>query len=245
MQPNDQHDPLDPLIKEEVLRGRIRKILDEPTPSWWQSFSRHPLTSIVVGFLFTVVLTQIIKEHQESRDKIIEQREHEYAMQVEASRQKHISGIAAIELFSEIMYSRLTRSNMLGSALIRNAALSEIEMRKDRLDEAYVKWCIQRQKTYLTLQEIDLQLYPRIRSYNDSIGAHYRKLDDHLMSGYDARKNSRSWKANSKLIRGEADKIQRLSDRMLATIWATIRPNYTQVTASPIASSQMSVSHSK
>lgn len=242
MQPDSNFDPLDPLIKEEVLRGRIRKILDEPTPSWWQSFSRHPLTSIVVGFLFTVVLTQIIKQHQDSRDKANEQREHEYAMQAEVLRQKHISGIAAIELFSEIMYSRLTRSSMLGSALVRNAALPEIEIRKDKLDEAYVKWSVQRHKTYLTLQEIDLQLYPKIKDYDDSLLVHYQKLDSYLTNGYDARKNGKPCIAESKFIKGEASRIQRLSDRMLTTIWATIRPNYTQVTMLQPTASQVSPS---
>lgn len=243
----ETNSPLDPLIKNEILRKRIRSIMDEPQSSWWHSFSRHPLTAIVVGFFFTVVLAQFIKDQQEKRDKAAanqqekrdkaaEKRAHEYAMQSAALQQKHAAGILAVQQFSDIMFGRLTRSAMLESSLVRQSPVSELEDRKAKFDEAYVKWNVLRQKTYLSVQEIDLTLFPKIQKFDDSLVANYEKLDYYLMQGYDTRRSGHPWHSNKEVIDRRIHLIRHLSNNMLNTIWTETRVNSSPSDTSLISS---------
>jgi hypothetical protein len=72
---------------------------------------------------------------------------------------------------------------MLASSLMRNAPLAELESRKAKCEEAYIKWNVQRYNTYLTLQEIDIAVYPRVKQYDDSLRGCYMHLDQYLTHG--------------------------------------------------------------
>jgi len=74
------------MIEEEVLKAKIRKLIDEPKPdSVFKKFSSNPLTTIFLGFLLTVVAGAAITSYFG-----LKQKEFEHKLNVEQEEKKRI-----------------------------------------------------------------------------------------------------------------------------------------------------------
>jgi hypothetical protein len=61
------------VIDDEVLRSRIRKLIDEkPSPSTFQQVSTNPLTSIIIGFLLTGLIGGFLTYYYNRKQKELE-----------------------------------------------------------------------------------------------------------------------------------------------------------------------------
>ncbi|GAB4021339.1 hypothetical protein [Spirosoma koreense] len=181
-------DPLNRLIRDEELRRRVRKIVEEPKQSRWEKWSAHPITLLLLGFLLTWgvgdILTNSIKRGELETQKRLEQ-----------IKAKQESGLAAVTKISELMYERYTTASFLASSLKRKAGLEEIKQRKNLYDEAYMKWNIQLQNTQLIVRNITSDsAYSNIEAYIQyGLRPHYNMVDKHLTIGYDAALKGKDW----------------------------------------------------
>jgi hypothetical protein len=60
------------VITDEVLRNRIRVLIDEekkPKPSIWQRFSTHPLTIVFLSFLLSIPLGGFLTNHYTNKQQ--------------------------------------------------------------------------------------------------------------------------------------------------------------------------------
>lgn len=108
-----------------------------------ESIFRHPLATMVVGFLLTGVVGTLLTNHfAESRQaeaKALEQRD---------ARRK-----AVLEL-SRLSSERVTRAELLGVALERHASVEVICELKKLYDEAEANWLLNRQAALLLAREV-------------------------------------------------------------------------------------------
>lgn len=67
------HTEMTQLIDEEVIRSRIRKIIDSPErlPTW-QRITTNPLLAVVLGFLLTGLVGTLLTNHYNSKQKELE-----------------------------------------------------------------------------------------------------------------------------------------------------------------------------
>lgn len=178
----------DPIITDELLRRRIRKLIDEPTPSRWEKLSANPLLLLVVGFILTTLVGNLLTSWYSSRQ--LDQQKN-----IEQIKAKQEAGLSAISKISELMYERYTTAMFLASALKRDAPLEEIKDRKKLYDDASLKWNTQIQNTQLIVRSITSDsAYSKTESFIQyGLTPHYSMIDRHLTAGYDAALRGQSW----------------------------------------------------
>ncbi len=122
----------------------IRQKLDETPPedtstvhirSRWE----HPLTLLVIGFLFTGVLGTLISSTIQSRQLQRDRERQKLDAEHDQETRHYESSTKAIVDFSNALYLRYVRAGMLKSALSRGASSAEIRHRKELYDEALVQ----------------------------------------------------------------------------------------------------------
>jgi hypothetical protein len=78
------------LVADEVLRSRIRKIIDEPVqPSLWARFSKNPLASLLIGFALTGLIGAWLTNRYNEKQKEIEFIRQIEQRNLEHERDKH------------------------------------------------------------------------------------------------------------------------------------------------------------
>jgi hypothetical protein len=181
-------DQLTTLISEEILRERVKNILQDGkrTSSWAGIFS-HPLTAVVVGFVLTGVvgffLSWSFNEKAKERDRIYNAREREIA---EAKIFSEAS-VKAVQDFSRAVYARHTRAMMLLSSLRRKAPPEELRERKKLYDEAFVDWGVNQQANLLEIRRLTKSI--RFTSFENTVEKRFMplltNLDNCLTKAYD------------------------------------------------------------
>lgn len=194
---------VDGLIREEVLRRRVRILLDEPPKSKWDTISRHPLTALLLGFFLTNAYTERRQREEKQQETI----RLDQAQASDRLRAKQAAGALALRQITVLMYERYTTATLLASALKRQAPWPELERRKLAYDHAYLQWNSQLQNTLFTVRELTGQKdYSEADDYiEQSLKPHFRFVDDYLTAGYDARQQGRPWQYEGAVIKPELD----------------------------------------
>jgi hypothetical protein len=104
---------------------------------------RHPLVSIVLGFILTGVFGTAITQH------FLDQREQErLRAQVALDRKQ------AIQQFSKLNEERTVRAEMMLTALRSDSNDDEMKIAKQEYDKAYVAWSVERQSMLLLFRNL-------------------------------------------------------------------------------------------
>jgi hypothetical protein len=104
---------------------------------------RHPLVSMVLGFVLTGIVGTAITQH------FLDHREQEkLRAQVAADRKQ------AIQQFSKLSQARNVRAEMMLKALRSDADGDELASFKQEYDKAYVEWSIERQSILLLFRDL-------------------------------------------------------------------------------------------
>jgi len=147
--PNQSDGSLAELIRDEVLREKIRDALRDPTPSRWRSALRHPLTNLAVGFLLTVVagswinhLYQASEEEAQHRAQADEDTTRRHAELREARRADATKLFDTLGTISDARFFALSRFHQ---------AVDRYSKKEQHLrDSAYVVATEQWQRTFRT-----------------------------------------------------------------------------------------------
>ena len=121
---------------------------------------RHPLVSIILGFILTGVLGTAITQN------FLDQREQEKLRAQLVIDKKH-----AVVQFLKINEERRVRGELALNALRGNANTEEIKTTKMAYEKAYVTWSIERPATLLLFRELlSTENYQLIKSkFEDSL----------------------------------------------------------------------------
>ncbi|MCP3867696.1 MAG: hypothetical protein GY703_06285 [Gammaproteobacteria bacterium] len=104
---------------------------------------RHPLTSIVLGFILTGVLGTAITQH------FLDQREQERLRAQAALDRKQ-----AIQQFSKLNEERNVRAEMMLKALRSNSNGDEVKTARQEYERAYVTWSVERPGMLLLFRDL-------------------------------------------------------------------------------------------
>lgn len=158
----------------------------------------HPITLLVVGFALTWGVGDRLTNH-------FNKQELETQKRLEQIKTKQESGLAAVTKISELMYERYATASFLASALKRNGDIEEIKQRKQRYDDAYMKWNTQLQTTQLIVRGLTSDsTYSNMEAFIQyGLRPHYNNLDLYLTQGYDSRLKAKSWEYKTTPIRAE------------------------------------------
>ena len=107
------------------------------------SWLRHPLVSMVLGFILTGVLGTAITQH------FLDQREQE-----RLRAQVAIDTKQAIQQFSRLNEERKVRAEMLLKALRSDSNGDEVKTAKQEYEKAYVAWSVERPSTLLLFRDL-------------------------------------------------------------------------------------------
>jgi hypothetical protein len=107
------------------------------------SWLRHPLVSIVLGFILTGVLGTAITQH------FLDQREQERLRAQVALDTKQ-----AIQQFSKLNEERKVRAEMLLKALRSGSNDDEVKTARQEYEKAYVAWSVERPGTLLLFRDL-------------------------------------------------------------------------------------------
>jgi len=124
------------------------------------SWLRHPLVSIVLGFILTGVLGTAITQH------FLDQREQEkLRAQVALDRKQ------AIQQFTKLNEARNVRAEMLLKALRSDSNDDEVKAARQEHEKAYVAWGEERQSTLLLFRDLlSIENYQLIEAgFNESL----------------------------------------------------------------------------
>ena len=124
------------------------------------SWLRHPLVSIVLGFILTGVLGTAITQH------FLDQREQEkLRAQVALDRKQ------AIQQFTKLNEARNVRAEMLLKALRSDSNDDEVKAARQEHEKAYVAWSEERQSTLLLFRDLlSIENYQLIEAgFNESL----------------------------------------------------------------------------
>ncbi len=114
----------------------------------------HPLVSVFVGFILTGIVGWWLSTSYSEKQKTNER------TQLAAE-----TGIKAAQDFARTAYRRCTRSAMLCSALLRNADIDEIKVRKRDYDDAFAAWGTDIQANLIMIRTLTGQIrYERLQS---------------------------------------------------------------------------------
>ena len=107
------------------------------------SWLRHPLVSMVLGFILTGVLGTAITQH------FLDQREQERLRAQVALDTKQ-----AIQQFSKLNEERKVRAEMLLRDLRSDSNGDEVKTAKQEYEKAYVAWSVERPSTLLLFRDL-------------------------------------------------------------------------------------------
>ncbi|WP_072680759.1 hypothetical protein [Arcobacter sp. LA11] len=107
---------------------------------------KHPLTSVIIGFLLTGIIGTLLTDY-------IQKREKEIHLQKEAYNH--------VREFSQTLALRLTEATYLKSAYLRAVEKEKLNKRKEAYDNAVRKWNIELLKHLFTFREY-FESYKRI-----------------------------------------------------------------------------------
>lgn len=147
---------------------------------WWLSkaglFARHPLTVVVVGFLLTGMIGNLIAQSYAERQA---QQERRLAL-IEDRKE-------AIQTLASFIYERRARAEMVASALRREAREQEVLDRKKLYDEAFVTWNTNLQSNLFKVRDIlgDQQYSDFEQHIERFLIPIYRDIDACLTSAFD------------------------------------------------------------
>ena len=107
------------------------------------SWLRHPLVSMVLGFILTGVIGTAITQH------FLDQREQErLRAQVTLDRKQ------AIQQFSSLNEERKVRAEIMLKALRSDSNDDEVKTARQEYEKAYVAWSVERPGTLLLFREL-------------------------------------------------------------------------------------------
>ena len=104
---------------------------------------RHPLVSMVLGFILTGVLGTAITQH------FLDQREQE-----RLSAQVALDSKQAIQQFSKLNEERKVRAEMLLKALRSDSNDDEVKTASQEYEKSYVIWSVERPSTLLLFRDL-------------------------------------------------------------------------------------------
>lgn len=104
---------------------------------------RHPLVSVVLGFILTGVLGTAITQH------FLDRREQE-----KLHAQLALDRKQAIQQFSKLNEERMVRAEMMLKALRSDPRDDEAKSAKQEYEKAYVAWSIERPGTLLLFRDL-------------------------------------------------------------------------------------------
>ncbi len=196
----DVSESLDHLISDECLRLRIRKVIEEKPESKIERYSKHPLVTLLFGFLLTWyvggILTDHYKEAQLDKDRSL--------AAIQARRE---AGIKAVSEFSQLVYERRVRTELLASALSRRSAREELLARKAAYDEVYVRWNKEIPRNQLAMRDAFGNLeYSELETYVQyGLTPHFSMLDKYVTAGFDALTRGDDWRYDSGFVKTHLD----------------------------------------
>jgi hypothetical protein len=175
----DDNHPLAAAVDDELIRHRVRKLIEKPSStSFWTAFSKNPLVQIVIGFLLTGFLSNYItkrwSEEQQERERIRDLRELH---------------VRSIERLSQIFTERRTAAGMLRSALASEMPVNDLRARKAYYDSTYVRWNRDVMTIMFTIRSIvGAKDFSKHESYVDEgLAPAFRRMDEALTRVYVAR----------------------------------------------------------
>ncbi len=182
---------VDLVVSDEVLRYRIRKLMDAPSNPIIE-FLRHPLVIAVISFFLTgiagLLLTNYFQEKQHKTDV------KRLALEKEQADQKvrQAALINGIQELSRLMYGRQTRACLLYAAIARSASVKEIEQRKLQYDDAFYDWNANvRRATFIFRQAEDVPGYGKFEAALQYQVGLFSHTDKCLTSAVDLVKQGR------------------------------------------------------
>ena len=104
---------------------------------------RHPLVSVVLGFILTGVLGTAITQH------FLDRREQEKLRAQAALDRKQ-----AIQQFTRLNEERKIRAEMMLKALRSNSNVDEVKSAIEEYEKAYVTWSVERPTTLLLFRDL-------------------------------------------------------------------------------------------
>jgi len=139
---------------------------------------RHPLVSVLFGFILTGIIGWWLTTRYNEKEKI-----HDLA------RARYENGTKAAEDFARLVYRRYARATMLESSLLRNAPIEELTSRKKDYDEAYADWQTGLQANLFIIQKLTRKFdYQRLESpVENKLARSFASVDKCLTAAYDAR----------------------------------------------------------
>lgn len=180
------------LIGDEVVRKRIRDALDAPpVTSDLMKVINHPLFTMFVGFVFTILLGAMLTNHYSEKQRTLEIERNERQKKSEQQVRDYEASVQAIEKFSKLVYERQVRASMLASSLKRRASIEELRERKKEYDRVFVEWGVNlKANAFMMRNVLDQQLYTQFESYVDyGLTRIFRSIDQCLTNAYDNRVN--------------------------------------------------------
>jgi hypothetical protein len=161
-------------IEELALSEEIKKSFRSP-----RSFWEHPLTLLLIGFMFTGVIGTLFSWRIQSHD----------SARTEETRHYESSTKAVVD-FSNALYLRYVRAGMVKAALSRGATADEVRYRKQLYDEALVQQESDMLSSFLLIRDAlkkqdyddwevqyDHRLKPLLSNLDDSLT---KATDDYL-----------------------------------------------------------------
>ncbi|AFT74515.1 hypothetical protein AMEC673_09105 [Alteromonas macleodii str. 'English Channel 673'] len=205
---NDKKNESKILITTTQLAELVSEISNKPN----NSISRHPLTLLIFGFIFTSVFGVLIADYLQ---KLRIEEANSLAKTMAASQ----AGMDSTIELSKLLYERRTRAELLAAALKSNSDKKLIEDRKVHYDQSYVEW--NSRWPGLALKIRDGAGYSEIESYIQfAIMPEFKQLDTYLTEGYtEFMKNSSTWKYDSSYVRPRLKKILDCSYVITEHIW--------------------------
>jgi hypothetical protein len=192
------------VIADEILRDRIRKLIDEPkSSSRWAQMTRHPLTATFIGFILSgvigLILTNYYSEKQRERENQRSENQKKIDRELAAEREHYDASIRAIQSFSKLIYERQTRSMMLASSFRRGASVDEVQERKKEYDKVFVDWNTNLQVNLFMLRDVVKEsTYSQFEDYIEfSLAPMFRRIDGCLTEAYDIRFRNKSLRPSS------------------------------------------------
>jgi hypothetical protein len=161
------------LVDDEVQRLAIRELIQGPrTKRTWVDYLRHPLISVVVGFLLTGVVGTLLTHYFQAQEK-------KALLQREAYNH--------IRQFSQAGARRITEAAYLRSALLRPVQETILEARKNSYDESAKQWNTDLIKHLLTFREYAESRDPIFieRNIEDDLVPIFRAVDVCLTEEFD------------------------------------------------------------
>lgn len=160
--------PADDAQLQELIRKRIA---EPPRRPLWDRICRHPLTSVVVGFLLTGAIGTMLTDRI-NRDRL----ERDHAIQQERVRLEN--AVRSADEFLVHTREQHVRAELLLAAMSARVAPEQLRARQQAYEDAYVRWNRSLSAYTLALENIreEDSGYP-FREIHASLVALYQELE--------------------------------------------------------------------